>query len=156
MAEQWYYSSGDERFGPVSADELQRAVSDGVLAPSDFVWKEGMADWQPASSEPTIDWSQAVIKPQKASTAPPFDLGHVATKRIAAAVCAILLGCFGVHKFIIGKTKAGVVTLLLLVVTCGVASVATTIIGIIEGIVYLTKTDEEFYETYLIGDKSWF
>ena len=31
-----------------------------------------------------------------------------------------------------------------------------SIIGLIEGIMYLTKSDEEFYETYMLGEKTWF
>ena len=33
---------------------------------------------------------------------------------------------------------------------------AATIIGIIEGIIYLTKSDEEFVRTYIYGHKGWF
>jgi hypothetical protein len=32
----------------------------------------------------------------------------------------------------------------------------TYILGIIEGIIYLTKSDEEFYQTYQVGKKAWF
>ena len=38
------------------------------------------------------------------------------------------------------------------IVTCGIVG----IIGIIEGIIYLTKTDEEFYQIYQVGKKPWF
>jgi hypothetical protein len=38
-------------------------------------------------------------------------------------------------------------------VTCGVAS---SLIGLIEGIIYLTKTDEEFYQMYQVNKKGWF
>jgi len=30
------------------------------------------------------------------------------------------------------------------------------IIGLIEGIIYLTKSDEDFYKTYQVEKKSWF
>jgi len=30
------------------------------------------------------------------------------------------------------------------------------IIGLIEGIVYLTKSDEDFYQTYAVEKKGWF
>ncbi|NNC62181.1 MAG: hypothetical protein HKO11_07575, partial [Eudoraea sp.] len=30
------------------------------------------------------------------------------------------------------------------------------LIGLIEGIIYLTKSDEEFYNTYQVGKKPWF
>lgn len=37
-------------------------------------------------------------------------------------------------------------------VTCGAGS----IIGLIEGIIYLTKSDEEFVQTYQVERKAWF
>ena len=30
------------------------------------------------------------------------------------------------------------------------------LVGLIEGIIYLTKSDEEFYNTYQVGKKPWF
>ncbi|MEY4085705.1 MAG: hypothetical protein RL074_1492, partial [Bacteroidota bacterium] len=32
----------------------------------------------------------------------------------------------------------------------------TGLFGLIEGIIYLTKSDEEFYQTYQVGQKHWF
>ncbi|MFM8382295.1 MAG: hypothetical protein ACKOA6_09930 [Actinomycetota bacterium] len=42
------------------------------------------------------------------------------------------------------------------VVTCGVASFVMGVIGLIEGIIYLTKTDAEFQAQYLDAQKEWF
>jgi hypothetical protein len=42
------------------------------------------------------------------------------------------------------------------VVTCGVASFVMGVIGLIEGIIYLTKTNTEFQAQYLDGQKDWF
>ena len=81
-------------------------------------------------------------------------------KKILAGILAILLGAFGVHKFILGYNKEGiimlVVTLILGIVTCGVAASLMGIVSLIEGIIYLTKSDEEFYNTYQVGKKPWF
>lgn len=63
-----------------------------------------------------------------------------------------MLGTFGVHKFYLGYTKEGVIQLIIGLVTCG----AGGLIGLIEGIMYLTKSDEEFDETYVKGHKGWF
>ena len=73
-------------------------------------------------------------------------------KKVLAGVLAILLGSIGVHKFILGYTKEGVIQIVLTFVTCGLG----TIIPLIEGIIYLTKSDEEFYNTYQVGKKGWF
>ena len=81
-------------------------------------------------------------------------------KKILTGVLAILLGVFGVHKFILGYNKEGiiilVITLILGILTCGIAGWVMSILGLIEGIIYLTKSDEEFYNTYQVGKKPWF
>ncbi|MDQ0594058.1 TM2 domain-containing membrane protein YozV [Chryseobacterium ginsenosidimutans] len=73
-------------------------------------------------------------------------------KKVAAGVLGILLGGFAVHKFYLGYTKTAIIQLILSLVTCG----AVGIIGIIEGIIYLTKSDEEFDRTYVQNQKEWF
>jgi TM2 domain-containing membrane protein YozV len=75
-----------------------------------------------------------------------------ADKKIVAGICAILLGWAGVHKFILGYTTEGVIQLVIGILTCGLSN----IIGIVEGIIYLTKSDEEFVRTYIQGKKGWF
>lgn len=83
-----------------------------------------------------------------------------ADKKVVTGVCGILLGSFGVHKFILGYQQEGVIMLVTwlvgLVLTCGVVSIAVQIVGIIEGIMYLTKSDEEFVQTYIVNKKPWF
>ncbi len=82
------------------------------------------------------------------------------SKKIAAGILAILLGSLGIHKFVLGYTNEGVAMLLISllagVVTCGLATMVIWAIGLAEGIVYLTKTDEEFLNTYLLNRKGWF
>jgi len=79
-----------------------------------------------------------------------------AEKKIAAGICGILLGALGIHKFILGYTKEGLIMLLITVLTLGIAGFIMGIIGLIEGILYLTKSDEEFVATYINGKKGWF
>lgn len=74
-------------------------------------------------------------------------------KKVIAGILAIVLGIFAVHKFYLGYTKEGVIQLILSLVTCGAVGSLT---GLIEGIMYLTKSDEEFDETYVKGHKGWF
>jgi len=81
-------------------------------------------------------------------------------KKILAGILAIVLGGFGVHKFILGYNKEGFillgVSIILGAITCGIGASAAWIIGLIEGIIYLTKSDDEFYNTYQVGKKPWF
>lgn len=85
-------------------------------------------------------------------------------KKMLVGILAIIFGSLGVHKFILGYQKEGIILLVATVVgyatIClgiGVFIVAAAwIIGIVEGIMYLTKSDEEFYNTYQVGRKPWF
>ena len=79
-----------------------------------------------------------------------------ANKKIAAGICGILVGTFGVHKFILGYQTEGVIMLLVSLLSCGTLAIIMQIIGIVEGIMYLTKPDEEFVRTYVEGRKGWF
>ena len=79
-----------------------------------------------------------------------------AAKKIPAGICGILLGALGVHKFILGYTKEGVIMLLVTILTVGFGGMITGLIGLIEGIVYLVKPDDEFVATYVDGKKGWF
>lgn len=84
------------------------------------------------------------------NTPQPFEEDN---KKLAAGLLAILLGPFGIHKFLLGYTSEGIIWLILTVFTCGAL---TAVLGIIEGIIYLTKSDEEFFRTYQLGRKPWF
>jgi TM2 domain-containing membrane protein YozV len=77
-------------------------------------------------------------------------------KKLAAGICGILLGTFGVHKFILGYNTEGLIMLLVSLLSCGMLAIVMQIIGIVEGIVYLTKSDEDFVRTYIYGRKGWF
>lgn len=73
-------------------------------------------------------------------------------KKMLAGILAIVVGYLGIHKFILGYTQEGIIQIVISIVTCGVGY----IIPLIEGIIYLTKTDEEFYQTYQVGKRGWF
>jgi TM2 domain-containing membrane protein YozV/cold shock CspA family protein len=76
-----------------------------------------------------------------------------------AALLAFFLGAFGIHKFYLGKNNAGLIMLgvfLVGIIFLGVPSLVIGIIAFIEAIIYLIKSDEEFYEDYVAGERSWF
>lgn len=50
MAGGWHYIVSGQQHGPISSGELKRLADAGQLAPSDMVWKEGLASWMAASS----------------------------------------------------------------------------------------------------------
>lgn len=79
---------------------------------------------------------------------------------VAAGLLAIFLGVFGVHKFYLGYNTAGFillgVTILGGIFTLGIAASVVWLIGIIEGVMYLTKSQPEFEQTYVFGKREWF
>ncbi|ESU29049.1 TM2 domain-containing protein [Flavobacterium limnosediminis JC2902] len=89
-------------------------------------------------TKPREDWNQP--QPQQEN------------KKVIAGVMGILFGGLGVHKFILGYVQEGILQIVITIITCGVGS----LVGFIEGIVYLTKTDQEFYETYQMNKRPWF
>lgn len=81
------------------------------------------------------------------------------SKKILAGIMGILFGTFGVHKFVLGYTAEGVIMLVVSIVgfiLCGIPTIVMGVIGLIEGILYLTKSDDEFNTTYVAGKKKWF
>ena len=83
-----------------------------------------------------------------------------AAQKVPAGICGILLGGFGIHKFLLGYTAEGLITLMISLfgglLTFGIAPAVMHIIGIVEGVIYLTKTDAEFVDTYVVRKKGWF
>ncbi|MCZ2390455.1 MAG: TM2 domain-containing protein [Acidobacteria bacterium] len=83
-----------------------------------------------------------------------------ADKKVLAGVLGIVLGGLGIHKFVLGYNTEGIIMLVTWIVgvllLCGIPSMVMGIIGIVEGIMYLTKSDEEFVHTYIVNKKGWF
>ncbi|WP_176013873.1 TM2 domain-containing protein [Victivallis sp. Marseille-Q1083] len=82
------------------------------------------------------------------------------TNRFIVGLAAILLGAFGIHKFILGYPKAGLIMLVVTIaggaLSFGLASTAMGIIGIIEGILYITCSQEDFRQRYIVNRRAWF
>ena len=85
---------------------------------------------------------------------------EIKSKRTTAGIFGIIFGFLGVHKFILGYKTEGFILLGISVIggilTCGASIIVTDIIGIIEGIIILTKTPEEFKRLYIDKKTSWF
>lgn len=79
------------------------------------------------------------VRQQTPASSIDAQLGH---SRIVASLLAIFLGAFGIHKFYLGKIGQGVVYLVFF------WTFIPAIIGFIEGIWYLTMSDQEFWSRY--------
>ena len=172
----YYIADGMAQRGPFEMTDL---AGQGVRADT-LVWNEGMDQWRRADeveelifanvlggippAPPTLPAAPGHVSyanPVPVATAiPPYNPATMSTNRVLAGVLGIVLGTFGVHKFVLGMIGPGIAMLLIGVVggilTCGLASIAIQVIGVIEGIIYLTRTDEQFYEQYVVRKKGWF
>jgi TM2 domain-containing membrane protein YozV len=141
-------------YGPISAEEIRRWIAENRVNAQTLVQMEGSQEWKPLGSFSEFASGLKAVPPPIAP--PPSAVTSRASNKIPAGICGILLGSLGIHKFILGYTGAGLVMLLVTILTCGIAGAVTHIIGLIEGIIYLCKSDEEFVRTYVDGRKEWF
>jgi TM2 domain-containing membrane protein YozV len=99
---------------------------------------------------PKCGCSQAAAFPAQAGAS------STNNNKLAAGLLGIMIGAFGAHKFVLGYNTAGIIMLLTTILTCGFGAIVMHPIGLIEGIIYLTKSDEEFHEIYEVGQRTWF
>lgn len=78
-----------------------------------------------------------------------FDEGPSGKCRGVAALLAIFLGCFGVHYFYLGKNTAGIIFLLITLLSCGIVGVVIEILALVQGILMFTMTEEDFENRYI-------
>lgn len=120
---------------------------------------------QPYAQQPSGAPQQPFGAPQQpygnAPYTPPSYAQPVVTKdHVAAGLLAIFLGVFGVHKFYLGYNTSGfimlAVTILGSIFTLGLAAGVMWVIALIEGIIYLAKSQSEFDAIYVANKKEWF
>lgn len=174
----YYIADGTTQRGPFSEQELSAAG----LRPDQLVWREGMPQWLPAIQIPELRQyfvanTPPVIAPISYATPgfPAMPDGAIPTnvngKKMAAGLCGIILGALGlgglgVHKFVLGLNAGGFAMLgitfglfVLGIFTCGITMLVfplMSVIGLVEGILYLTKSDAEFYYLYMVQRRQWF
>ena len=89
-----------------------------------------------------------------------LSLDEIKSKRTTAGVLGIFFGAFGAHKFVLGYKKEGFIYLGVSVVvgaiTCGAALFITSTLALVESILLLTKTPEEFKKKYIDTKTPWF
>jgi TM2 domain-containing membrane protein YozV len=168
MASEWYYSHDGQRLGPVSSEQLKELALAGKLGPDDLVWKDGMEDWVAAGKiKKLLPATGAVVPAADPVPArspgrdlnldrPPDMAADISNRQMSIGLAAIVAGSVGVHKFILGQNTAGLIALLVTVLTCGAGAGVMAIIGMYEGVIYLRMSNEEFHQTYVVGRKAWF
>jgi TM2 domain-containing membrane protein YozV len=182
----WYIEMQGSPAGPYSSSEIRDAWVGGRLEselawrdglanwlslkeiPEFSYWYHQRQSEQASASFSTAEppWAGQTAK---ASYQNPYlaqsEIQNFAGKKITAGLCGIFFGGLGVHKFVLGLNNAGIIMLMIWLVglTTGMCiivpifgSLAMNLIGFIEGIIYLTKSDEDFYQTYAVRKKEWF
>ena len=85
---------------------------------------------------------------------------EIKSKKTTAGIIGLFFGAFGAHKFAIGYQREGFIYLGVSVVggiiTCGGALAVTSVLALVESIMYLTKTPEEFKRLYIDIKTPWF
>jgi TM2 domain-containing membrane protein YozV len=145
-----------QQYGPVSGDQIRRWIAENRVRADTLAQAEGSPDWKPIRSFPEFADVQSIpptITPPVASV--PAQNPR-ASNKLPAGICGVILGGFGVHKFILGYTGAGIIMLLVSVLSCGALYPLMHLIGLIEGIIYLAKPDDDFVRLYIDGRKEWF
>lgn len=144
----WYINYNGQQYGPMDKSQL----SAYGLTPDSYVWRSGMAQWQQARYVPEL---RDVLYPGASSfgsgtSCPPNFYEPSDKDRIVTALLAIFLGGLGIQYFYLGKVTAGILTIIISFVTCGIWS----IVMFVQGIVMLTMTQQQFDEKYVYTDSS--
>jgi TM2 domain-containing membrane protein YozV len=148
----WMINDRGTQSGPHILSELPAFVAAGSISPMAMAWRQGLPQWIPLSSVvPVPGYAQPGQAPLFYAQGPAAD-----SNRVMAGIFGILMGGLGIHKFVLGFTGAGLTMLLVTVLTCGWGGIVMGTIGLIEGIMYLTKTEAQFYQEYVVNRKQWF
>lgn len=113
-------------------------------------WRANQAYSRPYTQQP---YGQPYQQPY--AQAAPNTKDHV-----AAGLLAIFLGSLGIHKFYLGYNTPGFIMLAVTIVgsifSLGLAGLAMVVISIVEGVLYLSKSQTEFEQIYVFNKKEWF
>lgn len=144
----WYVIYNGQQIGPMSENELLAYN----LTPQTQVWQEGMPQWQPLYAFPELmaKINQQSNIPPTPGIPPVYKTSTTGKDKIAAGLLALFLGGLGIHYFYCGKSTAGLLTILLSIVTCGIWQFVMFILGIM----ILVMPQEEFENKYVLTDKN--
>lgn len=158
---QWFVAHNGQQLGPFEPAQIKQMAASSQIRLDTLLWKEGMSNWVAAQTipglfpqmPPTIPVAAPAI-PVATAAAPlavPYEESPTPTRRkrrsrgkskTTAGVLGILLGGIGVHKFYLGTWGWGILYVLFF------WTYIPAIVGFIEGILFLTKSEEDFDEKY--------
>src|SRR5579871_2326858 len=92
------------QYGPVNLEQMRRWLAENRVRADTLVQAEGATDWKPLNSFPELAAELKSAPPTIGAIALPTPSNPRASNKVAAGICGILLGGFGIHKFILGYT----------------------------------------------------
>src|SRR5436190_15673376 len=106
-----------QQYGPIPAEQVRRWLAENRVNSQTLAQPEGTQDWKPLSA--FAEFAGDFKAPPALGAPPAPALVHPrAGSKIVAGICGILLGSLGIHKFILGYTGAGLIMLLVTLLTC--------------------------------------
>lgn len=153
-------AEGDTVYQTADTVEPQSVDTEGAQTTNENRSFSGAPSQQPSGSQ----WS-AQATPQQPGYQQPFVQPHyappvVSRDHVAAGLLGIFLGFLGVHKFYLGYSTQGFIMLAIALIgglfSFGLVLGIVWIIGLIEGIIYLVKSQSEFERIYVYNKREWF
>ena len=148
----WYLFRDSQTHGPYAEEQVKEWIRTGQVLAADKLCREGDQNWSSADMLPEFAGEAAKAPPPPPVAAPYAMPGAGPTlppgakDRTVAGVLAILLGSLGIHHFYLGNTGIGVLYILL-----GCVGISP-VLGLVDGIIYLTKPEDQFQRNY----RNWF
>lgn len=164
----WHFTKrGEQQPSPVPQAMLVNLIASGEVGPDDHVWCATMSTWDVVSRVPQL--AAFALPSMPGAGAGPFvvngpratpgavdsaEYRSFVSKKTGAGLLALFLGNLGVHKFMLGLTTGGLTMLLLFLLLIPIPFL--TVVSFVEGVIYLSKSDEAFYQDYAVRKKQWF
>ena len=146
------WSQSSQQASDVWGQTYWQANGQAYQQPGSQAYQQSQGPWQANQA-----YSQPYGQPyqQPCAQAAPNTKDHV-----AAGLLAIFLGSLGIHKFYLGYNTPGFIMLAVTIVgsifSLGLAGLAMVVISIVEGVLYLSKSQTEFEQAYVFNKKEWF
>lgn len=146
----WNQSS--QQASDVWGQTYWQANGQAYQQPGGQAYQQSQGPWQA---------NQAYSQPYGQPYQQPYAQAAPNTKdHVAAGLLAIFLGSLGIHKFYLGYNTPGFIMLAVTIVgsifSLGLAGLAMVVISIVEGVLYLSKSQTEFEQIYVFNKKEWF
>lgn len=146
------WSQSSQQASDVWGQTYWQANGQAYMQPGGQAYQQSQGPWQA---------NQAYSQPYGQPYQQPYAQAAPNTKdHVAAGLLAIFLGSLGIHKFYLGYNTPGFIMLAVTIVgsifSLGLAGLAMVVISIVEGVLYLSKSQTEFEQIYVFNKKEWF